>query len=587
MKRISIEALAFLLLLILSPSQLLANETAPRVILLPIELPASEAGIADFYGAALLQALQTQYTVFYGEEVERVIQTEFEKLDCSAESCEIALATEFNTELIADASIARVGEDYLIKLIIKSVLTNQIIDTRIRGCKKCSVLDVVDQLKGFMGTPESSLANTASANEQPSTSALANNGATLAPEELLLAAQREQSKGNLQQARIDSLLEQPVNYMTPLTADYELYQTTPTDGYQIRGTWLYKDVSNGSLVTPTFMSIDSQSGEYLTLPEQTIVDAQSINDKFAAINFGEVEVRVNDKDYFGEFTLILEKATGMLFPLTENSEPIFYESALLNKHRSWYSNDRYSHIADNSRLYMVYGMRDGLHVASFNGEAFEIAKVIDDRNGAFVVDKLGNILRRPEWDSDVYIYVDAAGGPERQFREAEKPRLTLIDGEFHGVVNGSEIYKIEVGSRSLMFKPSRWKSKDYYIWSDWLRVGGYEFNQRCVIYRFDTKRKRITQQHDFSDGPVSAFAGDNTIWCVIGVGSDITRFIVFNMLDGSLKDFTLPGGTIWADASSTLTVISDEEARYSNQNNSVIYSIKADGTTRVVKVDAN
>jgi len=66
MKRISIEALAFLLLLILSPSQLLANETAPRVILLPIELPASEAGIADFYGAALLQALQTQYTVFYG-----------------------------------------------------------------------------------------------------------------------------------------------------------------------------------------------------------------------------------------------------------------------------------------------------------------------------------------------------------------------------------------------------------------------------------------------------------------------------------------------------------------------------------------
>ena len=84
-----------------------------------IALPFSEADYTDVYDMALLQALHTQYTVFYGEEVEPVIQVKFEKRDCSIESCDIALATEFNTELIADASIARLGDDYLIKQIIK------------------------------------------------------------------------------------------------------------------------------------------------------------------------------------------------------------------------------------------------------------------------------------------------------------------------------------------------------------------------------------------------------------------------------------------------------------------------------------
>jgi hypothetical protein len=90
----------------------LANETAQRVILMPIALPFFEADYADFYDAALLQTLHAQYTVFYGEEVQPVIQVKFEKRDCSIESCDIALATEFNTELIADAAITRLGDDY-------------------------------------------------------------------------------------------------------------------------------------------------------------------------------------------------------------------------------------------------------------------------------------------------------------------------------------------------------------------------------------------------------------------------------------------------------------------------------------------
>jgi TPR repeat protein len=118
-----------------------------NLVLLPIEVVSSEESYEDEYGAAIQSGLSTSFKVYYGADVERELEKEYSKFDCTAEACNQAIAIAFNGELIADASVSKVPGGYLLKLIITNVLTNERIWSRTQPCEGCNVFKVIPALE--------------------------------------------------------------------------------------------------------------------------------------------------------------------------------------------------------------------------------------------------------------------------------------------------------------------------------------------------------------------------------------------------------------------------------------------------------
>jgi formylglycine-generating enzyme required for sulfatase activity len=119
----------------------------PNLVLLPIEVEQNEYRLESEYGSALQEGLQKRYRVFYGAEVEKKLEKEYQKKDCNAESCRQNVAIAFNGELIADASVKRVADGYVLKLKIQSILSGEAIETRTEPCAGCNELAVIALLK--------------------------------------------------------------------------------------------------------------------------------------------------------------------------------------------------------------------------------------------------------------------------------------------------------------------------------------------------------------------------------------------------------------------------------------------------------
>jgi len=123
------------------------NSIKQNLVLLPIEVTSSEESYEDEYGAAIQSGLSDSFEVYYGPDVERELEKEYSKLDCTAESCNQALAIAFNGELIADGSVSKVPGGYLLKLIITNVLTNKVVWSRTQPCEGCNVFKVIPALE--------------------------------------------------------------------------------------------------------------------------------------------------------------------------------------------------------------------------------------------------------------------------------------------------------------------------------------------------------------------------------------------------------------------------------------------------------
>ena len=124
-----------------------------NLVLLPIEVSQSERAYEDEYGSAVQKGLAQHYTVFYGADVERQLQKEYSKLDCTAESCNQNVAIAFNGELIADASVTKVSGGYLLKLVITNVLTNEVVLSETNACRGCDLFDVIPALENLISNP--------------------------------------------------------------------------------------------------------------------------------------------------------------------------------------------------------------------------------------------------------------------------------------------------------------------------------------------------------------------------------------------------------------------------------------------------
>ncbi|MEY8198884.1 MAG: formylglycine-generating enzyme family protein [Colwellia sp.] len=130
---------------------LLHATSKPSLVLLPIEVSKQDIKLSSEYGSALQEGLQNRYIVFYGAAVEKELEKEYKKIDCDAETCNQNIAIAFNVELIADSSVKSIKGGYLLKLVIRNVLTSEVIETQTIPCRGCDSFSLIERLKR-MGT---------------------------------------------------------------------------------------------------------------------------------------------------------------------------------------------------------------------------------------------------------------------------------------------------------------------------------------------------------------------------------------------------------------------------------------------------
>jgi formylglycine-generating enzyme required for sulfatase activity len=147
-----IKITGMILLAVLSVS---LHAAKPNLVLLPIDVSQTDVELEGQYGSALQQGLQKRYTVFYGAAVEKELEKEYQKINCDAETCNQNVAIAFNGELIADSEVKKISGGYLLKLVIRNVLTSEVIETNTIPCENCSQFDVIRQLKSMGGGAES------------------------------------------------------------------------------------------------------------------------------------------------------------------------------------------------------------------------------------------------------------------------------------------------------------------------------------------------------------------------------------------------------------------------------------------------
>ncbi len=142
--RVAISLLAAMLIL---STQAVNAANKPNLVLLPIEVSQQVVDLGSEYGSALQEGLQNRYTVFYGAAVEKELEKEYSKIDCDPETCNQNIAIAFNGELIADSSVKKIEGGYLLKLVIRNVLTSEVVETQTVPCRGCDSFSVIDQLK--------------------------------------------------------------------------------------------------------------------------------------------------------------------------------------------------------------------------------------------------------------------------------------------------------------------------------------------------------------------------------------------------------------------------------------------------------
>ena len=159
MTRYLVNMLATLTLLCMASLNVHA-EVKPNLVLLPMDVSEQESEYESEYGSSLQEGLQQRYTVFYGAAVEKELEKEYSKLNCDAETCNQNVAIAFNGELIADSSVKRTGSGYLLKMVIRNVITGKVIETKTQGCRGCDEFVVINKLKQIGAGKLNDLANT-------------------------------------------------------------------------------------------------------------------------------------------------------------------------------------------------------------------------------------------------------------------------------------------------------------------------------------------------------------------------------------------------------------------------------------------
>jgi len=128
-----------------------------RLVLMPLRVGEDIQNMLGAMETALAEGLQQRYTVFAGEDVAKktreIFRKESAKKNCDETHCLQDIAIEFQSELIATASVTKIEGGYLLALSIRNVMDNKAVFNKSLPCENCSAFEVVDKLKEMSGVP--------------------------------------------------------------------------------------------------------------------------------------------------------------------------------------------------------------------------------------------------------------------------------------------------------------------------------------------------------------------------------------------------------------------------------------------------
>ncbi len=129
-----------------------ADKFKENIVLMPVRgIKLSQMELST-YRTAIAESLGKDYTVYSGDEVDRVIEEIFEKesrenIECDTEKCFQDIAIAFQSELIASTTVLPKEETHLLKFEIINILDNKVIVARTETCEKCGAGEIIDMLK--------------------------------------------------------------------------------------------------------------------------------------------------------------------------------------------------------------------------------------------------------------------------------------------------------------------------------------------------------------------------------------------------------------------------------------------------------
>jgi formylglycine-generating enzyme required for sulfatase activity/deoxycytidylate deaminase len=121
-----------------------------RLILLPPG-GVTDQTLSNIYRTALSEALNQQYEVLSGTQVDKKLDDLFaeesRKAHCTEEACYKAMVLAFQSERVAIAQVKKLGQGYLLSLQINNLLENKQEYSKTLPCRQCDEFDVQAMLK--------------------------------------------------------------------------------------------------------------------------------------------------------------------------------------------------------------------------------------------------------------------------------------------------------------------------------------------------------------------------------------------------------------------------------------------------------
>lgn len=328
---------------------------------------------------------------------------------------------------------------------------------------------------------------------------------------------------------------------------------------QSNSNYVFQSLAGGTVSVQFYGETGDSTAAEIEAPKITSV--RDINDKYTAINFEDVTFMLDDIEHTGEYTLILDKLTGFLYPLTDQGKPILYN--VVAEHEGWYNETRMGFVADDSRLYLRYSDSKSLHVAELIDNHFQITRIFDDYHGKFIVDANGTVFRK-NWEGGFQVAMPPNWTPTAVTSPDAAAFFVLLNNQAH-VRIGDALSEVAVVDGALEFTSTDWSAPDLLLTELYVTRNDYLMNQDCSIFKFDKDTSTVTriEAPEASGGRAAAAAANNSMFRQYGsINDDSTpKFKVFDVIDESLELFEATVGTS-LHAGERLTVVSDKEIMF-------------------------
>lgn len=153
-------AVLFVFALVEFPCVYAEEGSKERLVLMPLRLAESDRSLQGAMESALVNGLQQQYEVFFGERVQQEAKKVFAqesataKKECDETRCMENIALAFQAELIATATITQQDGGYFLVISIRNIFDSKVVRSESVTCKACDKFEVVEKLKKLVAPPE-------------------------------------------------------------------------------------------------------------------------------------------------------------------------------------------------------------------------------------------------------------------------------------------------------------------------------------------------------------------------------------------------------------------------------------------------